>query len=249
MFASGHLESSMKIVSQSTRCQWICYSLAAVAWTISITPAHSFDPPPSEGTPVRTIGGSTRSGRGACRTSPSTAVPDDPALGPPPGPITAPMADSFTSTPLSQSAQTQSAQTQPAQTQPAQTQPAQTQPAQTQPAQTQPSVLVYLPATQATQLELSLFDRTGNGLYQTLIDAPTGSTAIDLPITTQSPGNYWTLALVCNSRDRTQDWVISGIIPPASSSSAQPTLLRLLLTIPSPELAKMLPSKAKAATK
>jgi hypothetical protein len=79
----------MKIVSQSPQGRWLCASLVATVWsTIGIAPAHSFDPPPGEGTPVRTVGGSTRSGRDAGRTQPSIIVPAVHALGPQPWSMT-----------------------------------------------------------------------------------------------------------------------------------------------------------------
>jgi Domain of Unknown Function (DUF928) len=194
----------MTIVSQSTRFRLICASFAAAAWTLGIAPAYSFDPPPGEGTPVRTIGGSTRSGHGACRTQPAEGLP----WGAPQGLMVEPV---------------------------------------TAERRAPSAMWVYLPTTQATHLELSLFDRAGNGLYQTLMAVPSGPTTLDLPTTTHGPGDYWTLALVCNPRDRTQDWVISGPIPP--SSSAQPTPLRLFLIAPLSELAKGVSSSTQAATK
>jgi hypothetical protein len=223
----------MKAFSESSQCRWHRFQLPS-AWTATLTlaatvggpmvfdrpeviglaPAHSFEPPPSEGTPVRTIGGGTRSGSNACRPP----IPAGALIVPHPE---APAPESRPSQSVSRFLGGQASQ----------------------------SVLVYLPATGATQLEFSLFDRAGNGRYQTLIAAPAAAAVVDLPAPAPAPGDYWTVALVCNPRDRTQDWVISGALVSARSAgpSAPAAALRLILLTSPDSMVQALPSPVEAA--
>lgn len=84
-----------------------------------------------------------------------------------------------------------------------------------------PKFLVYIPQSTAQTMELSLFDGQMNGLYQ--INVPvanrTGLVSIDLPENAPSlvknKPYYWTVALVCNPNERTEDMVVGGWIESA----------------------------------
>jgi Domain of Unknown Function (DUF928) len=81
-----------------------------------------------------------------------------------------------------------------------------------------PNFLIYLPQTKATALELSLFDHNRKGIYQTILPVPqtSGLVRIQLPQTAPSLSKNqpyaWSIALVCNPADRTEDWVVRGWI-------------------------------------
>ncbi|HEY9708224.1 MAG TPA: DUF928 domain-containing protein [Oculatellaceae cyanobacterium] len=81
-----------------------------------------------------------------------------------------------------------------------------------------PNFLVYKPQTKAETAEFSLFDEQMNGIYQVSISVSkqAGLVRIHLPDTAPSllkdKPYYWTLALVCNSTDRTEDLVVGGWI-------------------------------------
>jgi hypothetical protein len=74
-----------------------------------------------------------------------------------------------------------------------------------------PTFVVYTPVTRAKFLEFSLLDDRQNGIYQTTLPVTPGLMSIQLPthIAALTPGKTytWTVALVCNPRDRTEDWV------------------------------------------
>lgn len=81
-----------------------------------------------------------------------------------------------------------------------------------------PTVWVFLPPTIAQTAELSLFDAQGRGIYQTIV--PLSSTnplmrfafpATAPALSSQQP-YYWTVALICNQNQRTDDWIIGGWI-------------------------------------
>ena len=84
--------------------------------------------------------------------------------------------------------------------------------------QARPDFWVYLPSTRAATLEFSLFDRQHKGIYQTRISIAemTGLTKIILPETIPelrlNQSYYWAVALVCNPKRRTEDWVAGGWI-------------------------------------
>lgn len=84
--------------------------------------------------------------------------------------------------------------------------------------QARPTFWVYLPSSRAKTLEFSLFDRQRKGIYQTqiAIENKSGLVKITLPETAPAlnldQSYNWTVALVCNSKRRTEDWVIGGWI-------------------------------------
>jgi hypothetical protein len=81
-----------------------------------------------------------------------------------------------------------------------------------------PSFVIYLPPTQAKTLELSLFDHQHNGLYQTTLPIPKTSGWVSIPLPAAAPklaknrSYAWSIALICDAADRTEDWVVSGWI-------------------------------------
>lgn len=92
--------------------------------------------------------------------------------------------------------------------------------------QTHPTFWVYLPTTTAKTIEFSLFDQNRKGIYQVSLPIPKstaksttksiGLMAIALPKTvpglTLDRPYHWTIALVCNPKRRTEDWVSGGWI-------------------------------------
>lgn len=91
--------------------------------------------------------------------------------------------------------------------------------------QTRPTFWVYLPETQAKTIEFSLFDAQQKGIYQVQIPIvkSAGFTAISLPKTAPELSldqpYHWTIALVCNPKRRTEDWVTGGWIARQQISS------------------------------
>ena len=81
-----------------------------------------------------------------------------------------------------------------------------------------PKFLVYVPQTSAQTMEFSLFDEKMNGVYQMNLPVSnrTGLVSIDLPENAPSlvkdKPYYWTVALVCNPNERTEDMVVGGWI-------------------------------------
>ncbi len=81
-----------------------------------------------------------------------------------------------------------------------------------------PEFVVYLPLTKAKVGELSIFDQQMRGVYQmnVAINGRTGFVGMALPqeVPDLVPNQpyYWTFALVCNERDRTEDLVVGGWI-------------------------------------
>ncbi|MEA5575681.1 DUF928 domain-containing protein [Anabaena sp. UHCC 0451] len=81
-----------------------------------------------------------------------------------------------------------------------------------------PTVLIQLPPTTAKNLELSLFDQQIQGIYQTVIavNSASGIMALQMPKTAPAllanKPYYWTVALVCNPSDRTEDLVAGAWI-------------------------------------
>lgn len=94
-----------------------------------------------------------------------------------------------------------------------------------------PTVWVYVPPTYAKTLEFSLFDQNRKGIYQTLIEINdrTGYVPITLPSSApalnQNQPYYWTVALVCDNQERTNDWITGGWI---QQRSMNPDLQRRL---------------------
>ena len=87
-----------------------------------------------------------------------------------------------------------------------------------------PNFLVYLPQTTAQTVEFSLFDEQMNGIYQMSVPvSKAGVVSIRLPDTApalaQDKPYYWTVALVCNPSDRTEDLVVGGWIERAQASA------------------------------
>ncbi|GAP98752.1 DUF928 domain-containing protein [Leptolyngbya sp. NIES-2104] len=84
--------------------------------------------------------------------------------------------------------------------------------------QARPTFWIYLPSGRAKMLEFSVFDRQRKGIYQTqiAIENKSGLVKITLPETAPAlnfnQSYNWTVALVCNSKRRTEDWVIGGWI-------------------------------------
>jgi Domain of Unknown Function (DUF928) len=81
-----------------------------------------------------------------------------------------------------------------------------------------PTFWVHIPNTTAKTIEFSLFDHHRNGIYQVSlpITQSAGMTSIPLPKTlpglTIDRSYHWTIALVCNPKRRTEDWVSGGWI-------------------------------------
>ena len=78
-----------------------------------------------------------------------------------------------------------------------------------------PNLFVYIPQTTAQTAEFSLFDEQMKGIYQVSVPvSQAGLVNIGLPDTAPSlvkeQTYYWTVALVCNPDDRTEDWVVGG---------------------------------------
>lgn len=84
--------------------------------------------------------------------------------------------------------------------------------------QARPTFWIYLPTTRSKTLEFSVFDRQRKGIYQTKVTIAnkSGLVAITLPETAPAldlnQSYNWTVALVCNQKRRTEDWVIGGWI-------------------------------------
>ena len=83
---------------------------------------------------------------------------------------------------------------------------------------TRPNFLVYKPQTKTETAEFSLFDEQMNGLYQVSIPVSKQAGLVSIHLSDTAPSlvkdkpYYWTLALVCNSTDRTEDLVVGGWI-------------------------------------
>jgi hypothetical protein len=66
--------------------------------------------------------------------------------------------------------------------------------------------------------ELSLFDAQGRGIYQTTVPISRSDTFMRFPFPADAPAlsaqrpYYWTVALICNPNQRTDDWLIGGWI-------------------------------------
>ncbi len=94
-----------------------------------------------------------------------------------------------------------------------------------------PTVWIYLPSTSAKTLEFSVFDQNRRGIYQTsiAIDNQTGFVPISLPSSApaliQNQPYYWSVALICDANQRTNDWIIGGWI---QQRSVDPDLERQL---------------------
>ena len=84
--------------------------------------------------------------------------------------------------------------------------------------QSHPTFWVHLPATTAKTIEFSLFDRTRKGIYQVSLPTPSSAGLLAIPLPKTEPGlsndrSYnWTVALVCNPKQRTEDSVMGGWI-------------------------------------
>ena len=90
--------------------------------------------------------------------------------------------------------------------------------------QSHPTFWVHLPVTTAKTIEFSLFDRTRKGIYQVILPIPSSAGLLEIPLPKTEPGlsndrSYnWTVALVCNPKQRTEDWVMGGWIQRQSPS-------------------------------
>jgi hypothetical protein len=87
-----------------------------------------------------------------------------------------------------------------------------------------PNFFVYIPQTTAQTAEFSLFDEQMNGIYQASVPVTkAGLVSISLldtaPSLVKDKPYYWTVALVCNPSDRTEDWVVGGWIERAEPSA------------------------------
>ncbi|MEC4893146.1 MAG: DUF928 domain-containing protein [Oscillatoria sp. PMC 1051.18] len=94
-----------------------------------------------------------------------------------------------------------------------------------------PTVFWYVPETEASSAEFTLFDESRNKVYQTtfaITDTP-GIVKLELPATrtdgkeTLETGKeyVWELALICNQGDRTDDLFVSGVL---ARTEISPTL-------------------------
>ena len=82
-----------------------------------------------------------------------------------------------------------------------------------------PELLVYLPLTRASNIELSVFDNQGDGVYQKNFSIDKSKGFVKLPLFSgnevsleSNKSYYWTLAIICNQSDRTEDIVVGGSI-------------------------------------
>ncbi|MDX2097032.1 MAG: DUF928 domain-containing protein [Leptolyngbyaceae cyanobacterium bins.59] len=84
-----------------------------------------------------------------------------------------------------------------------------------------PTMWVYIPETTAKTLEFSLFEETPGGLegvYQFNMPVPGNARLVSLTLPDAAPQlslgkpYYWTVALVCNPKTRTDDWLVGGWI-------------------------------------
>ncbi|MBE9010531.1 DUF928 domain-containing protein [Pseudanabaenaceae cyanobacterium LEGE 13415] len=102
--------------------------------------------------------------------------------------------------------------------------------------QARPTFWVYLPATRANTLEFSLFDRQRKGIYQTRIDVANKKGFVKITLPESAPAlnlnqSYnWTVALVCNPKRRTEDWVAGGWIQRQASPHSLQQKLNLATT-------------------
>ena len=98
--------------------------------------------------------------------------------------------------------------------------------------QSHPTFWVHLPATTAKTIEFSLFDRTRKGIYQVSLPIPSSAGLLEIPLPKTEPGlsndrSYnWTVALVCNAKQRTEDWVMGGWIQRQAPSDRLRQLLK-----------------------
>jgi hypothetical protein len=82
----------------------------------------------------------------------------------------------------------------------------------------QPTLFIYIPRNEAQALEFSLFDEQKRGLYQTTLSIQNQSGLIHVPFPSDAPklikqkNYYWTVAVICNVNDRTEDQIIGGWI-------------------------------------
>ncbi len=72
------------------------------------------------------------------------------------------------------------------------------------------AIQISVPATTAAKLELSLFNAQHQGIYQTII--PAEKATLILPNLSETP-QRWTVAIICNESDRTEDFVLEGSVP------------------------------------
>jgi hypothetical protein len=81
-----------------------------------------------------------------------------------------------------------------------------------------PIFTVYTPTTIAQHIEFSLLDDQGNGIFQTTFPVPRQSRFLRIPLPATVPplkigSTYqWSVVLICNPRDRTEDWVTQSTI-------------------------------------
>jgi Domain of Unknown Function (DUF928) len=153
-----------------------------------IAPVQAFDPPPGQGSPGSTAGGASRPVNTSCL-------------------INSEKTESLTSESLTSESLTSESLTLVA--------PKAYLGLTTQ---AKPSFWVYLPASRAKMLEFSIFDRQHQGLYQTQIEISNRSGFIQIKLPETAPelnlnqSYSWTIALVCNPKRRTEDWVMNGWI-------------------------------------
>ncbi len=81
-----------------------------------------------------------------------------------------------------------------------------------------PIFTVYTPTTIAQHIEFSLLDDQGNGIFQTTFPVPKQSGFLRIPLPATVPPlsvdrtYQWSVVLICNPRDRTEDWVTQSTI-------------------------------------
>ncbi|NJR17017.1 MAG: DUF928 domain-containing protein [Calothrix sp. CSU_2_0] len=92
-----------------------------------------------------------------------------------------------------------------------------------------PVFFVHLPQTSAQSAEFSLFDKEMNGIYQQNIPIANQAGLINIRLPEDAPHlvpnqtYYWSFAVACNPKDRTEDLVVGGWIEhtPLSKSIQQ----------------------------
>ncbi len=83
-----------------------------------------------------------------------------------------------------------------------------------------PVVQVHIPDTIATSGELSVFDGSGNGIFQTVVELNDSPGVLQIPVSALDVGldvelennqpYQWIFAIVCDPGDRLQDRTVSG---------------------------------------
>ncbi|OUC16235.1 MAG: hypothetical protein B0A82_02775 [Alkalinema sp. CACIAM 70d] len=97
-------------------------------------------------------------------------------------------------------------------------------------ANARPEVWVYLPIVSTQQIEFSIVGGQGEEIYQSLLPVPQKTGWVSIPYPEAAPSlqlgqKYtWTLALVCDGRDRTRDLTVQTTVHHAPIPFQIPTV-------------------------